>query len=73
MLRANAQSGGRGRAKTPKAGRQATTHVATATRQVWCWDMTCLPVAVTGCWFYRYLIQVVGVNYLGRRVASRAV
>ena len=32
VLRANDQSGRRGRAKAPKAGREATTHVATATR-----------------------------------------
>jgi putative transposase len=56
VLRANDQSGRRGRAKSPKAGREATTHVATATRQVWCWDMTYLPAAVIGRWFHLYLI-----------------
>ena len=56
VLRANDQSSRRGRAKPPKAGREATTHVATATRQVWCWDMTYLPTAVTGRWFHLYLI-----------------
>ncbi|GAB4209450.1 MAG: hypothetical protein Fur0019_16340 [Tibeticola sp.] len=33
-----------------------TTHVATAPRQLWCWDMTFLPAAVIGRWFYLYLI-----------------
>ena len=56
VLRANDQSGQGGRAKPSKAGREPTTHVATATRQVWCWDMTCLPAVVTGRWFYLYLI-----------------
>ena len=56
VLRANDQSGRRGRAKAPKAGREATTHAANATRQGWCWDMTYLPAAVTGRWFHLYLV-----------------
>ena len=31
-------------------------HVATAPRQVWCWDMTYLPATVIGMWFHPYLI-----------------
>jgi len=31
------------------------THVATAPRQVWCWDVTFLPAQVQGSWFYLYL------------------
>lgn len=34
-----------------------TTHVATASRQVWCWDMTYLPATVVGRWFHLYLIM----------------
>jgi transposase InsO family protein len=30
--------------------------VASAPRQVWCWDMTYLPAAVIGMWFHLYLI-----------------
>ena len=56
VLRANGQSVHRGRAKAPKAGRPPTTHIATAVRQVWCWDMTYLPASVLGCWFHLYLI-----------------
>jgi transposase InsO family protein len=56
VLRANDQSNHRGRAKPPKAGRVPTTHVATAPRQVWCWDMTYLASAVLGRWFHLYLI-----------------
>jgi hypothetical protein len=40
VLRAHGQAEHRGRAKAPKAGRPPTTHIATAPRQVWCWDMT---------------------------------
>src|SRR5690606_35201317 len=50
------QSRCRGRAKAPKASRPPTTHIATAARQVWCWDMTYLPANVMGRWFYLYLI-----------------
>jgi putative transposase len=56
VLRAQGQSAHRGRAKPPKAGRPATTHIATAARQVWCWDMTYLPAQVLGRWFHLYLI-----------------
>jgi hypothetical protein len=42
--------------KAPKASRPPTTHIATAARQVWCWDMTYLPAAVIGRWFHLYLI-----------------
>ena len=56
VLRAHGQSQHRGRAKAPHAGRPPTTHIATAPRQVWCWDMTYLPAIVMGRWFYLYLI-----------------
>lgn len=56
MLRAEGQTAYRGRAKAPKAVRPPTTHIATAPRQVWCWDMTYLPAKVLGRWFHLYLI-----------------
>jgi transposase InsO family protein len=56
VLRANGQSRHRGRAKAPRAGRPPSTHVATAPRQLWCWDMTYLPAEIVGRWFYLYLI-----------------
>ena len=56
VLRAADQSHRRGRAKAPKAVRPPTTHVATAPRQVWCWDMTYLASTVLGRWFHLYLI-----------------
>ena len=56
VLRDEGQAAHRGRAKKPRAVRPPTTHVATAPRQVWCWDMTYLPATVIGMWFHLYLI-----------------
>jgi putative transposase len=56
VLRDAGQAEHRGRAKAPRKTRPPTTHVATAPRQVWCWDMTYLPATVAGRWFYLYLI-----------------
>lgn len=56
VLRAHGQTHHRGRAKAPRKSRPPTTHVATAPRQLWCWDMTFLPAQVIGRWFYLYLI-----------------
>jgi transposase InsO family protein len=56
VLRAHGQTRHRGRAKAPRKSRPPTTHVATAPRQLWCWDMTFLPAQVIGRWFYLYLI-----------------
>ena len=56
VLRDEGQAVHRGRAKKPRAVRPPTTHVATAPRQVWCWDMIYLPAAVIGVWLHLYLI-----------------
>jgi putative transposase len=56
VLRAHGQNARRGRAKAPRTSRPPTTHIATAARQVWCWDMTYLPALVMGRWFHLYLI-----------------
>ena len=56
VLRAAGQNCHRGRAKAPRPAKPPTTHVATAPGQLWCWDMTYLPAAVAGRWFYLYLI-----------------
>ena len=56
VLKAHGQTAHRGRAKAPKAVRPPTTHIASAARQVWCWDMTYLPATVMGRWFHLYLI-----------------
>ena len=57
VLRAHGQNAHRGRSRAPQPSRTATTHVATAPGQVWCWDMTYLPTQVQGQWFYLYLIM----------------
>lgn len=56
VLREHGQMTRRGRVRTPSNARPPTTHVATAPRQVWCWDMTYFPATVTGRWFHLYLI-----------------
>lgn len=56
VLRAQGQTQHRGRAKAPQRVRPPSTHVATAPRQVWCWDMSYLPATVIGRWFYLYVI-----------------
>lgn len=56
LLREAGQTTHRGRAKAPTAFRPPSTHIATAPRQVWCWDMTYLPATVAGRWFHLYLI-----------------
>jgi transposase InsO family protein len=78
VLRAHGQNRHRGRAKAPRQGRPPTTHVATAPRQLWCWDMTFLPAEVTGRWFYLYLIldvfsrKIVGFEVHDRDDADHA-
>lgn len=56
VLRAHGQTQHRGRAKPARKSRPPTTHVATAPRQLWCWDLTYLPAQVAARWFYLYLI-----------------
>jgi transposase InsO family protein len=55
ILRAHGQTRHRGRSKEPQR-RAPTTHVATAPRQLWCWDLTFLASRVIGRWYYLYLI-----------------
>jgi putative transposase len=56
VLRAHGQARHRGRSKAPQRKRPPSTHVATAPRQLWCWDLTFLASRVRGQWFYLYLI-----------------
>jgi len=56
VLRAHGQTRHRGRPKAPQRRRAPSTHLASAPRQVWCWDMTYLPAQVLGRWFHLYLI-----------------
>ena len=45
----------RGRSVKPQR-RPVSTHKATAGNQVWMWDITWLPGAIKGLYFYLYLI-----------------
>jgi len=56
VLKAHGQIRHRGRAKTPQRRKPPSTHVASAPRQLWCWDLTFLASQVLGQWFYLYLI-----------------
>jgi len=56
VMRAEDQQHHRGRAKKPAPGRPPTTHCATGPNEVWCWDITWLPAAVRGQFFFLYLI-----------------
>jgi len=79
VLREHGQTAHRGRARAPHQVRPPTTHIATAPRQVWCWDMTYLPATVMGRWFYLYLIldlysrKIVGWEVHDRDDADHAV
>lgn len=55
ILHENKQQNHRGRSKSPEP-RQQSTHIATGPNQVYCWDITWLPGAVKGFYFYLYLI-----------------
>jgi len=86
VLRHHDQVKHRGRAQAPSAPKPPTTHIATAPRQVWCWDMTpdrvrgrlYLPTPVLGQWFYLYLIldlysrKIVGFTVEARDEAEHA-
>ena len=52
VLKAHSQNARRGRAKSPKATRPPTTHIATAPGQVWYLYMTNLPAKVISRWFH---------------------
>jgi len=70
VLKAHGQIHHRGRAKTPQRRKPPSTHVASAPRQLWCWDLTFLASQIMGQWFYLYLILDV---YSRRSSASRFI
>lgn len=55
ILHEEKQQHHRGRSKRP-VRKAISTHVAYGPNQVWCWDITWLPGAVKGLYFYLYLI-----------------
>ena len=68
VLRAHRQNARRGRAKTPKATRPPTTHIATTPGQVWCWDMTYQPANVMGRWFLYLILDLYSRKIVGAEV-----
>lgn len=57
LLRAHRQNAHRGRARAPQPKSAPATHLATAPRQVWVWDITWLPTKVAGIFFKLYIIM----------------
>jgi len=55
ILREEGQQKHRGRSRTRK-NRPLSTHCATGSNQVWCWDITWLPGPAKGVYYYLYLI-----------------
>lgn len=55
VLKAAAQQHHRGRAKKPSS-RVATSHCATGPNEVWSWDITWMPAAVKGQFYYWYMV-----------------
>ena len=57
ILRDEDQQHHRGRARKPSVAKPPVTHCATAPNTVWCWDVTWLPAAVRGRFFFLYMIM----------------
>jgi putative transposase len=57
ILHAENQLHRRGRAQAPQASRPPSTHIAQAPNEVWTWDISYLPSAVTGRFFYLYMVE----------------
>jgi putative transposase len=68
VMKAAAQQHHRGRAKKPST-RVVTSHCATAPNRVWSWDITWLPTAVKGLYFYWYMaLDVYSRKIVGHEV-----
>lgn len=57
VLRRHGEAHRRGRQRAAQKVTQATTWQACGPNQVWTWDITWLPSAVKGRWFYLYLVE----------------
>jgi putative transposase len=68
VLRAAAQQHHRGRAKKP-VSRKVTTHCATEPNRLWSWDITWLPSAVKGQYYYWYMI----LDVFSRKIVGHEV
>ena len=57
VLEAHDQHHRRGRAQAPRHRMPPTSYTATASNQVWSWDITYLPSPVRGQFYYLYLSE----------------
>ena len=67
VLRSASHQHHRGRARQPSA-RVVTSHCATAPNQVWSWDITWMPAAIKGKYYYWYMVLDVFSHALSRSV-----
>jgi len=68
VLKQASQQHHRGRAKKP-CERVVTSHCATGANQVWSWDITWLPAAVKGQYFYWYMM----LDVFSRKIVGHEV
>jgi transposase InsO family protein len=68
VLRQASQQHHRGRARKP-TNRIVTSHCATGPNQVWSWDITWIPAAVKGQYFYWYMV----LDVFSRKIVAHEV
>lgn len=68
VLRSASQQHHRGRARQPST-RVATSHCARAPNQVWSWDITWLPAAIKGKYYYWYMV----LDVFSRKIVGHEV
>jgi len=59
----------RGRTQPPEKRYQLTSHTATGPNQLWSWDITYLPTAVKGQYYYLYLFE----DIFSRKIVGQEV
>jgi transposase InsO family protein len=68
VLRQAGQQQHRGRTRAPRR-RPVSTHQATSPNQLWCWDITYLPSAIKGQYFYWYMMM----DVFSRKIVAHEV
>lgn len=68
VLKAASQQHHRGRAKKPSE-RVVTSHCATGPNQVWSWDITWMPAAIKGQYYYWYMV----LDIFSRKIVGHEV
>ena len=68
VLRSASQQHHRGRARQP-CSRAVTSHCATAPNQVWSWDITWMPAAIKGKYYYWYMV----LDVFSRKIVGHEV